>query len=114
MNYQPVLRHIEALFGACGESARLSPLGDFIPSQERIGCISISIRQAVIQENNGCFEVIPPHPKHPINPPGGYIVNRIRLSTSMIGDYANGAAYTNEELRNYLDGNVGLFGYYEQ
>lgn len=112
MNYRLVLRHIQDVLRACDESV-VFLAGDGVPSQHRDGDLSIVLAQTVIKEKNNCFGINPPVPLAKENPPGAYIINRIRISISMISDYEKGFPYSDEALKSYIIKKQDLFGYYE-
>ena len=113
MSYYSVIEHIQEILHECGDNANLIPTGNNPPSQIKPGDLSIEVKQTVIKIENDCFKIKPPYPLHPNNPPGGYIITRIRISKSMIDDYSKGHPYTNDELKKVMANKEFMFGYFD-
>lgn len=112
MSYRIILRQIEKVLNDCGDNIKLTPTGNETPSTEFIGKLSIAIVETYISKENSCFKLGKPFPESSKNTDDKICINRIRISSRMIDDYAKNYPYSNDELQNMISGNDEIFGYY--
>lgn len=112
MSYLNILKQIEQVLNSCGDNVSLIPTGNTTPSTEFIGKLSIEIIETYILKENSCIKLGKPFPESIKNTEEKICINRIRLSTRMIDDYTKKCPYNNDEMKNMINENNTIFGYY--
>ena len=112
MSYRLILRQLEKVLNECGDNIKLTPTGNETPSTEFIGKLSIEIVEAYISKETKCFKLGKQFPESYKNTDDKICINRIRISSRMIDDYTKNNSYSNDEIKNMINGNDEIFGYY--
>lgn len=112
MSYYRVLQHIEQVLNSCGDTVNLIPTGNTVPSTQSIGSLSIEIEEVYILKQNNCFSISCPNPTSNENSDTKWKINRIRVSETMIDDYAKNYPFTNQDMLTFISGKSDLFAYY--
>lgn len=111
MSYK-VIKHIEKILNLSGDKVNLIPTGNIVQSSIKTGYLSIEIEQTNILKENKIFKLGIPNPLSNDNLDEKFCINRIRLSLSIIDDYSKNHPYSDEEMKNLIAENDGLFGFY--